>query len=288
MFRLAGAAFWLQTLFLAVGLGGMLYVMPHFALFTGDRQAIDFAAFMMAHGGALDMMLGALAMFAYGVATIGMRSTMIFLVVSLLISATAELTGTATGWPFGGYAYTSFLGAKLLGRVPYPIPFSWFSMGFASYLLAGGVTRRYLAPSSVRPWFTVALGAWLLTAWDLVLDPAMANASQGLMHFWVWTEHGAYFGMPLRNLAGWFATGALFIGLARILNRSAAGERDMPLLLPFGMYAVNVLWAMGLAASVGLWQPIVAAVFLGLLPAAAAVISFAKPLQTAKSSVAAS
>ena len=35
--------------------------------------------------------------------------------IACCLSASAELTGTKTGWPFGGYSYTGFLGWKLGG-----------------------------------------------------------------------------------------------------------------------------------------------------------------------------
>lgn len=301
MYRIALVAFWLQTISLGVGLGGMLFAMPHLSEYASDPQVLAFAMFMMQQGGMLDIMLGALAMIAYGLACVGPRKTLIFLGLSLLISATAELTGTATGWPFGGYAYTSFLGAKILGRVPYPIPFSWFSMGFASYILGLALARRFVPqrplvttdlpdvtttegariafaelhgralpprkPDIRIPVVAVFCGAALLTAWDLVLDPAMANASPTLIHFWIWTEHGRYFGMPLRNLAGWFATGLVFIGASRLLWRNDAPSTQMPLGIPFGMYVVNVLWAIGLAASIQLWVPIALATVFGIIPA---------------------
>jgi len=90
-----------------------------------------------------------------------------------------------------------------------------------------------------------------------------------VMHFWVWKEHGAYFGMPLRNLAGWFGTGLTFIAVGR-----AAWGRSPAIALvavPFAVYAANVVWAMALSLSVGLWPTAVAALGLSLLPAAAAL-----------------
>lgn len=181
------------------------------------------------------------------------------------------MTGTATGWPFGGYEYLSFLGLKLAGRVPYTVPLSWFYMGFASFLLATFVLRRSAgAPNRV---LAVVLGAWLLTAWDLVLDPAMASDRMTVMHFWVWKEHGPYFGMPLRNLAGWFGTGLAFIAVGGGLWRTFVPARSAGAFVPFGVYALNVMWAMTLSLSVGLWQTAVAAVALSLAPAAYALFA---------------
>jgi hypothetical protein len=43
--------------------------------------------------------------------------------------------------------------------------------------------------------------------------------------------------------------------------------------IPFGVYAVNVLWAMALSLSVGLWPTALAAIALSLIPAAFALRS---------------
>ena len=170
--------------------------------------------------GGTGMLLGTLAMLRLRRLAVGVRRTLLFFVAATVISAAAELTGTKTGWPFGGYEYTSFLGPKLLGRVPIAVPLSWFYMGFASFVLADAIVvacaRR--APIARTLW-SIVLGTWLLVRWDLVLDPSMAAPNMQYIHFWVWHETGPYFGMPLRNLAGWFGTGLLFIAVGRLAWR---------------------------------------------------------------------
>ena len=208
-------------------------------------------------------------MLAFGFACIGARRTLLFFVAAVTISAAAELTGTKTGWPFGGYEYTGFLGFRLLGSVPYTIPLSWFYMGFAAFLLASKIVAQR-APRNATLW-SIVLGAWLLTAWDLVLDPAMASDKMTVMHFWVWNEHGPYFGMPLRNLAGWFGTGLAFIAVGRISWSGRFDAAATAAWFPYAVYAVNVGWAMALSLSVGLWPTALAAVALSLLPAALAL-----------------
>ena len=178
------------------------------------------------------------------------------------------MTGTKTGWPFGGYEYTSFLGYKLLGRVPFAIPLSWFYMGFASFILADAI-------AAARGWqqrtlWSIVLGTWLLVAWDLVLDPSMAAPQMQYIHFWIWHETGPYFGMPLRNLAGWFGTGLLFIAVGRLAWREPAPP-VVAIAIPFTVYAVNVVWSMVLSASAGMWPTAIAAVLFSLIPAALAL-----------------
>jgi putative membrane protein len=249
---------------LVFGLVGLLIMLPHPELWAGDPRAVDVFNWSMEHAGATHIIFGALAMAAWGVVALGWRKTAIFFVVSYSLSLGFELFGTGTGWPFGNYAYTDFLGTKVLGRVPYTIPLSWFYMGLASYLLGALVTAR-LGVRRPEIW-AVVLGAWFLTVWDLVLDPAMAHESLRVQ-FWVWEETGPYFGMPVKNFIGWSVTGLVFMALSRYLWRDEIDARTTQLQIPAFVYALNLLWAMVLSASVDLWIPIVLAIVLGLVPA---------------------
>ena len=269
MNRIAWGLVGLHALALLLGLFGLLVAIPHPEPWTRHPADLAFFTFALNKTGGLGMILGALAMLAFGFARLGARRTLIFFCAACVISGAAELTGTKTGWPFGGYEYTNFLGYKLLGRVPFAIPLSWFYMGFASLLLADAIA---LARGwTNRTLWSIVLGAYLLTAWDLVLDPSMAAPQLQYIHFWVWHERGPYFGMPLRNLAGWLGTGLLFIAVGRLAWR----DRRLPAIgaaLPFAVYAVNIVWSMILSVSAGMWPTAIAAVVFSLAPAALAVM----------------
>jgi uncharacterized membrane protein len=251
---------------LGLGLAGILIVMPHPELLN-SAASIAFYAWATGNAGSLGMITGAAAALAWGGWAIGWRRTLIFFVVSCVVSATAELTGTKTGWPFGGYEYLSLLGWKMAGRVPVGIPLSWFYMGLVSYALAHAIVLPRADRRSTL--FAIALGTWFLVAWDLVLDPAMAALPR--IQFWAWHEHGSYFGMPLRNLVGWYGTGFAFIGLSRWLWGSDIGSLEGRLAVPLFIYVVNVVWAMILALSAGLWQTAFALVIVAVFPALFAV-----------------
>lgn len=253
---------------LVFGLVGLLIMLPNPSLWATDPRAVRVFDWSMEYAGATHIIFGALAMLAFGIVTIGWRKTGIFAAISYALSLTSELIGTGTGWPFGNYAYTDFLGYKVLGHVPYTIPLSWFYMGFASYLL-GSVLAGRLGLRRQTFW-ALALGTWFLTVWDLVLDPAMAHESLRVQ-FWVWGETGPYFGMPVKNFIGWSLTGLLFMAVSRILWRQDANLNSVPLLFPLAVYTANVVFAMVLSAGVGLWMPIVLAAVLGLVPAVVGV-----------------
>jgi putative membrane protein len=242
----------------------MLIALPHPELWANTRLGDWAFSAGMRHGGVLHMVLGAAAMFAFGASVLGWRRTMVFLVAAVTISLGAELVGTGTGWPFGNYAYADGLGTKIFGRVPFTIPLSWFYLGLASYLLACGHARSDTRPASV-----IALGVWFMVVWDLVLDPAMAHPAMPI-RFWIWHQAGAYFGMPLQNFAGWALTAATFMTVSRLLwGRDVPADR-LRVGFPLAVYALNMGFAIALAASVGLWAPVLLAVTLGLVPALAA------------------
>ena len=253
---------------LVFGLIGLLIMLPNPDLWASDPNAVKVFDWSMKYAGSLHIILGAATMFVAGVVTIGWRKTSLFAIVSYSLSLSSELIGTGTGWPFGNYEYTSFLGHKILGRVPFTIPLSWFYMGFASYLLGAvlaagmGFRRRTL--------WTLGLGVWFLTVWDLVLDPAMAHESLRVQ-FWIWDEAGPYLGMPIKNFVGWSVTGLIFMPISRALWRRDIEVTSLSMRIPLAVYVANIAFAMVLSAAVGLWLPIFLAAVLGLLPAALAV-----------------
>jgi putative membrane protein len=142
--------------------------------------------------------------------------------------------------------------------VPYTIPLSWYYMGLASLLLAGRLLESRRPRRAALPVLAAVGGAWLLLGWDLVLDPAMAHESLPLK-FWVWSETGSYFGMPLKNLGAWFLTGLVFMALSLRLWGGGDPFRALPVGLPVAVYLANLAFASVISWSVGLWEPIVLA-----------------------------
>ena len=142
------------------------------------------------------------------------RRTLLLLALTFAVSLLFECVGVATGWVYGPYHYTGKLGPKFLGLVPLLIPVAWFMMTYPSYLIA---TKLVPALKSVWIWrlAVAALGALVMTAWDLSMDPMMVAGGH-----WVWEQVGAYFGVPLQNYWGWwlttFVTFWLFLSVARI------------------------------------------------------------------------
>jgi uncharacterized membrane protein len=156
----------------------------------------------------------------HGSQHIGWRRTLLLLGLTFGVSLLFESVGVATGLVYGDYHYTDLLGAKFLGLVPLLIPVAWFMMTYPSYVLA---ERIVPAHGSTWGWRlgVAAIGAVIMTAWDLAMDPMMVAGGH-----WVWDEQGAYFGIPLQNFWGWwltiFVTFALFLALGQVMPEENA------------------------------------------------------------------
>jgi uncharacterized membrane protein len=151
---------------------------------------------------------------------LGWKNAMLLLAFVFGVSLLFESVGVATGLVYGPYHYTAKLGPKFLGLVPYLIAVAWYMMMYPSFIIA-----EWLIPSlwtgAKRLLSVAAIGALIMTAWDVVMDPIMVAAN-----YWVWEVQGAFFGVPLQNYWGWwltvFTTFVLYLVVTR--NRPAAKE----------------------------------------------------------------
>ena len=169
-----------------------------------------------------------------------------------------ERFGTATGFPFGRYAYTSALQPQV-AHVPAIVPLAWFALGLPAREAAHAALGERSTPAT-----RIALGSAALTAWDLFLDPQMVGEG-----YWKWAKRGVYRGIPLSNFVGWFVTGLAVMALleAALPPTEQAADADGALV---GEYAY-----MGVMETIGFAKyfrdPTVAIVGgLGMLPIGAA------------------
>lgn len=144
-----------------------------------------------------------------------------FVLLCCPLAFAAEAVGVATGVPFGSYVYAGSLGPRLSG-VPLVIPLAWAMTAYPA-LLAG---RRL----TERPAGTVAIGALVLTAWDLLLDPQMVEAGH-----WAWAHPTPSLpgvpGIPVTNLLGWLLVSALLMAVLEALLPRASKDERVPALL---------------------------------------------------------
>lgn len=191
--------------------------------------------------------LGALAALTHAAGRFGWRRALALLAAAVAISLTAELVGTSTGYPFGAYAYTPLLGYRIGGRVPFPIPMSWFYMIYAS-LSVVSVSVRHDGGWAARARNALAAGL-VLTAWDAAMDPAMVQTAH-----WVWHTDGFFYGMPLSNWGGWLLVGTIIAWVAQGIvpprEWSSVGTRST---FPTALYVANTLFPVAICLRHGLW-----------------------------------
>ncbi|MGB3532091.1 MAG: gamma-carotene 1'-hydroxylase CruF [Microcoleaceae cyanobacterium] len=264
--RICLTAHVVSTLF---GLAGLLIVLPNPDLIASlPPFGQTLFQWSMATGGVTYILFGAATALLYGSRTLGIKNTLGFFIPAVCLSLCSELLGTSTGFPFGQYYYLSGLGYKIAGLVPFTIPLSWFYMGLSCYLLARSGLKVLIKSGWWRHIIALAMASVLLTAWDLVLDPAM---SQALVPFWQFDEVGEFFGMPYRNLTGWLGTGLLFMGVTAVLWRKTPTILSRAqLTVPLVIYLTNFLFGAAItivALDPQFLLPVSLSVLFGVVPA---------------------
>jgi uncharacterized membrane protein len=175
---------------------------------------------------------------AHCIAFEGPRRTGIFFAISAVVSFLMEETGVRTGLIYGAYHYSDMLGAKL-GHVPVIIPLAWFMMIYPSWMVARALLRGVDTNSISGITALATIAAFVMTAWDVVMDPGMARAGN-----WIWENGGAYFGVPRRNYLGWLATTFIVYWIVAWFWRGAdhrPGATKMFAALPVLVYAAYAL-----------------------------------------------
>ena len=247
---------------------GTFLVEPYPAWLAQPRY-LSTLQFGLSWGGQLTVLIGAIAGFAYLATRVGMRTTTIAFTVIFVLTLGAELAGTHFGFPFGEYVYSDRLGYKILNLVPFNIPTSWF------YMLVGclAICSRLLPAKndSLSKWWWALVGGALLTAWDVLLDPAMVKT-----YHWIWTVpdlsaepafirfigEPIFFGMPITNWLGWLLTGTLVSrAMLVIIPPTQWAQAVAPSRFPLVLYGLNGL----LPLAICLRQDMVPAAIIGIV-----------------------
>lgn len=152
--------------------------------------------------------------------SLGWKRSLLLLGLTFTVSLLFECVGVASGKVYGPYHYTDLLGPKFLGLVPLLIPAAWFMMMYPSFVIAIRITPPQWSGRG-RLVGTAVLGATIMTAWDLVMDPLMVAGGH-----WVWEVEGVYFGVPLQNYWGWWLTTFVTILLFLIMGGAASSQPE--------------------------------------------------------------
>jgi uncharacterized membrane protein len=210
-----------------------LLVPAGFAVLTVALQI----AYPLLHGSGRDRLTVAIvvsfacASTTHALVTRGVRVAGAVVGIAAVIGFCAEVVGVHTGVPFGRYAYSSSLGVRIAG-VPVLIALAWLMFAWPAALVARLVARQYGA--------RVVVGAWLLTSWDLFLDPQMVAAGH-----WSWRDPGVHLpgvpSVPLTNYLGWLVVSLIVCaGIQAVLPDDPRDDR-IPVAMVLWTYFSSVL-----------------------------------------------
>lgn len=170
---------------------------------------------------------------------LGLRRAALSLLTLSAFAYAIEMTGVATGFPYGEFHYGDALGLKAFGLVPYLLPISYAPLVIGAVAVSSGKSPVIRALSA----------ALLLCLVDGVLDPGAAA-----LGFWIWPEGGLYYGVPLSNYAGWLLSGTLAAALLLTTGGGRRGARPPGLL--DGLIIATAFWT-GVAVFSGLILPFI-------------------------------
>lgn len=159
------------------------------------------------------VLLLAAACVAHAAAVRGPRWAAGLVVVTVGVGLGAELVGTATGVPFGCYAYAPDRLGPAVAGVPLLIGPAWTLGAYPAWCAAQRLVARAAGPR----WL---LAAWGLASWDLYLDPQMVADGR-----WTFCGGGATLpglaAVPVTNFLGWLLVAGLVAAGLTALDRHA-------------------------------------------------------------------
>src|SRR5260370_21603912 len=103
--RVAKILFVCHLAALAIGLGCLLFILPHPKLWDTNPIGENLFQFVLRCAGSLHILFGAATMLLFALLFVRPRKTIIFFVASTLVSLIMVLLVTSNGSPFGVTAY---------------------------------------------------------------------------------------------------------------------------------------------------------------------------------------
>ena len=201
----------------------------------------------------------------------GVKPTIAFFVIAILISWFCEFIGHNKGWFFGYYHYTKTLGPAI-GGVPIIISVTWSFIVYTAFMLidwllglGGGSRTHTWWGKGLWSALLAAATATLVCAWDLIVDPVATSGvwwtAAGKDPWWYWFYGGPYLreipgkpglgmpGVPIGNFVGWwlapFFMVLIFCLFFQRPNRiSGSLLNSLPLFVYFYIYITLIVVAL--------------------------------------------
>jgi uncharacterized membrane protein len=172
----------------------------------------------------------------------GVRTTLLFTVLTYGVSLACEWSSIHNGFPFGLYHYLDATRGReiWIAGVPFMDSLSFTFLGFASYTVAllivsplyrCGPDLRVLDTwkirRSPRVWLMAAL---FMVMVDMVVDPLSVRGDQWFLGKIFWYDPpGPHFGVPISNYLGWFFVAVITVALFQLLDGWLNRGVDRPL-----------------------------------------------------------
>ena len=231
--------------------------------------------------GGLPVMTAVLTVFSltHAAYALGWRHALVFFAITAVVSWAFEQVGVETGAVYGRYHYTDVLGAKL-GHVPILIPMAWFMMIYPSYVITNLIADGRAVGTRGGAWrvaLLAGLGALVMTAWDLVVDPILSGPD---VRAWIWQDGGPYFDIPAQNFAGWIATTFVVYLAYRLLEqrwRAAPAGASTPPVAAMALVAYGAMLVANLGVNAAPDALVVIGPMVMGIPLAAATLRLLSP-----------
>ncbi len=161
----------------------------------------------------------------------GLRTTILFTLLTYAVSLACEWSSIHNGFPFGLYHYVEATRGREIWifGVPFMDSLSFTFLGFASYtvalLLSSPLYRRSIDVRILDTWnIRRAPRVWLMAALfmvmiDLVVDPLSVLGDRWFLGRIFWYDPpGPHFGVPISNYLGWYFVAAITIAIFQFLD----------------------------------------------------------------------
>lgn len=175
------------------------------------------------------------------IVTFGLRTTLLFTVLTYAVSLACEWSSVHNGFPFGLYHYVEATRGREIWifGVPFMDSLSFTFLSFVSYSVAllvcsplyrRGIDLRLLDTWKIRR----AARVWLLAALfmvmvDLVVDPLSVLGERWFLGKIFWYDPpGPHFGVPISNYVGWYFVAAVTVAIFQFLDARLNRGKQRP------------------------------------------------------------